>query len=986
MNNTYLNPILSSSALTVCAKYEYQKSLNTQYQSEAALEESFINKLQQLSYEFLPLHKASDLKDNLRHQLEVLNNYSFSDSDWEEFYNTQISNSTKGIIEKTQFIQEKDPCITFKPSDGSEGKNIRFLFKDDIYKNKLQVIHQYEEDNGKRPNRYDVTILVNGLPLVHIELKRRGVAIREAFNQINRYGRESFWAGDSLFEYVQLFIISNGANTLYYSNTTRKNKTDGRCHTKGTFEFTSYWADQNNHPITELMDFTEYFLNKRTLLNVLTRYCVLDTRDTLLVLRPYQITAIEKILSKVNIDLHNPKLLGTSDAGGYIWHTTGSGKTLTSFKLAQLLTENKNIKKVLFIVDRKDLDYQTIQEYNRFQEGCVTSNKSTKALEHQINDNSDDSRIIVTTIQKLTSFIKKNEKNPIYNENVVLIFDECHRSQFGEMHSKIISHFKKYMIFGFTGTPIFSKNAKIEDGQVLTTDLIFGSRLHEYTITNAINDGKVLPFRIEYQNVIQKKENIEDSEVFAIDTKEALEAPERLKLISEYIVKHFDKKTHNKVYNSILACENTKVAAKYYELLKDKLKVGIIYSYNPNEEVEDLENDGINDEDIDGTENLDKSSRDLLESAIIDYNDRFKTSFNTGEQFSNYYKDISMRMKNKELDLLIVVNMFLTGFDAPCLNTLWVDKNLQYHGLLQAFSRTNRIKDSVKTFGNIICFRNLEEKVKEAIALFGDEKSSGVILLKPYEDYYKEYENMVLKLPKDISWLRGDKEKKLFISTFGKILILENILSAFDKFDEPGQKLISDYERENYRSKYLDLKDSISKRMQVEKESIMDDIVFQTELLKITDINYDYILELVQQYHDTNCSDKTIREKILHAIDGSIVLRSKKQLIEDFINNIENEKELINISEKWDSFFNKSKEEELNDIIKNENLYEDKTINFINGCFENNKISFTGDIISSLMIIKQSRFGKTNNETLNDRKNKLKEKLNNYFIKYNKGD
>ena len=527
-------------------------------------------------------------------------------------------------------------------------------------------------------------------------------------------------------------------------------------------------------------------------------------------MRPYQIAATEACLSKINIALKN-KLLGSKKAGGYIWHTTGSGKTLTSFKLAQLACENPDIDKVFFVVDRKDLDYQTIQEYNRFEEGCVTSNKSTLELEKQINN--PERKIIVTTIQKLNSFLRSNEKHPIYSKKVVMAFDECHRSQFGDMHDRITSHFKKYIIFGFTGTPIQAVNAKLVDGSLRTTEEIFGSRLHEYNIVNAINDGKVLPFRVEYVNTMKEKENIKDTNVYDINTKEALLSDNRIKIISEYIKDHYNQKTHNKKYNSILACDSIEFAKKYYLALKDSgLKIGLIYSYASNGD--DNSNDGIDDENNENADSLNQSDRDFLEDVIKDYNKLFGKNFDTGSKFQAYYKDLSNRVKNKEIDILIVVNMFLTGFDAPDLNTLWVDKNLKYHGLIQAFSRTNRIKDSIKVFGNIVCFRNIEERINEAVALYSDNHASGIIMLKPYVEYYREYKQKVDALKTLPKTLLGATAEKTFISTFGKILQLENILSAFDEFSKDGQGLINDYDKSNYQSIYLSLKDKYRKRVE----------------------------------------------------------------------------------------------------------------------------------------------------------------------------
>lgn len=756
----YFNIVAATTENTVVTQYEPMKTRPDSYQSEAMLEQEFIHLLTEQGYEYLSLHQEQDLIANLRRKLEELNGYEFSAGEWERFFSVAIANKNEGIEDKTQKIQE-DYVQVLKRDDGTS-KNIILLDKKNIHNNSLQVINQYVMgiDNGARhDNRYDVTVLVNGLPLVHIELKRRGVAIREAFNQIDRYQRESFWAGSGLFEYVQIFVISNGTNTKYYSNSTRFNaiKAMGRDKSKrektsNSFEFTSFWADASNRALPDLMDFTRTFFARHTILNILTRYCIFTSENMLLVMRPYQITATERILNRIAI-ANNYKKYGTIAGGGYIWHTTGSGKTLTSFKTARLASNLPFIDKVLFVVDRKDLDYQTMKEYDRFEKGAANSNTSTAVLKKQLEDSS--ARIIITTIQKLSAFVNKNKGHGAFDLHVVIIFDECHRSQFGDMHRAIVKNFKKYHLFGFTGTPIFSVNAETGGNpRFFTTEQTFGDQLHTYTIVDAINDKNVLPFRVDYIKTMDVEADIDDEKVWDIDRKKALEAPQRIALVTKYILEHFDQKTYRgdrtymfntllnisqvaagkrdaveevkrkqrlSGFNSILAVASVPMARLYYqefqrqmaENISRKLRVAVIYSYGANE----TEANGILDEEnSENTSELDETSRDFLDMAIRDYNEMFATNYDTsGEKFQNYYKDVSLRMKNKELDLLIVVNMFLTGFDATTLNTLWVDKNLKMHGLIQAFSRTNRILNSIKTFGNIVCFRNLQKRVDSAI-------------------------------------------------------------------------------------------------------------------------------------------------------------------------------------------------------------------------------------------------------------------------------
>ena len=907
--------LISTLESTVVTEYIREDIPAYSYQSEADLEREFIKNLQNQGYEYLSIHNEKELIANLKDKLEKLNNIIFSEKEWERFFREKIANKNDSIVEKTRTIQE-DYIKSFTRDDGSL-VNISLINKKNIHNNFLQVINQYEEEGGNHNTRYDVSILVNGLPLIHIELKRRGVAIREAFNQINRYQRDSFWAGSGLFEYVQIFVISNGTNTKYYSNTTRarhiKEMSFNRRKIKkssNSFEFTSYWADSNNKAITDLVDFTKTFFAKHTILNILTKYCIFDTSETLLVMRPYQISATERILSKIQL-ANNYKWVGKIDAGGYIWHTTGSGKTLTSFKTAQLASQLDYRDKVLFVVDRKDLDSQTQKEYDRFSKGSDNGNTSTKILKAQLEDRYENkSKIIITTIQKLGHFIKQNKNHEVFKRNIVLIFDECHRSQFGELHLAIAKTFKNYFMFGFTGTPIFPKNSNGSSKTLFkTTEQTFGDKLHTYTIVNAINDGNVLPFRIDYINTIKEKENIQDKKVNAIDIEIAMSDPNRIREVVSYIIDHFEQKTmRNKHYelkdqrlsgfNSIFAVSSIPVAKKYYfefkKQLKEKnkdLRVATIFSYSVNEE----ENtDNLDDESFD-TENLDLGSREFLEEAISDYNKMFGTNYDTSSDgFQLYYENLSKRTKDKEIDILIVVNMFLTGFDATTLNTLWVDKNLRMHGLIQAFSRTNRILNSIKTFGNIVCFRDLQEETDEAIALFGNKEAGGIVLLKTYEDYYNGYqddkgrekegysqliEELQSKFPLS-EQITGESNKKEFVILFGNILKIKNILSAFDKF--AGNEILSEREFQDYQSIYLDMYQEIRTKNK-EKEIINDDIIFEIELIKQVEINIDYILMKVTEYYKSNKEDKEILIDIKKAINSSLELRSKKELIKNMV-------------------------------------------------------------------------------------------------------
>ena len=1036
---SYFNIIAQTTENTVVTEYEPVKTRSGNYQSEAALEKEFICMLTEQGYEYLTIHEEDDLINNLRGQLEKLNNYNFSQAEWDRFFRECIANQNEGIVEKTRKIQE-DNIQVLKRDDGST-KNITLIDKKNIHNNFLQVINQYvigTVQGAKRDNRYDVSILVNGFPLVHIELKRRGVAIREAFNQINRYQRDSFWAGSGLFEYTQIFVISNGTNTKYYSNSTRFNAIKDvnaaamskKSKTSNSFEFTSFWADANNRVIPDLIDFTRTFFAKHTILNIITKYCIFTSENMLMVMRPYQITATERILNRIDI-ANNYKKYGDVAGGGYIWHTTGSGKTLTSFKTARQASLLPYIDKVLFVVDRKDLDYQTMKEYDRFEKGAANSNTSTAILKKQLEDSN--AHIIITTIQKLATFIKKNKEHDVYNKHVVIIFDECHRSQFGDMHAAIVKNFKKYHLFGFTGTPIFPANTGgVRKSKFFTTEQIFGDQLHTYTIVDAINDKNVLPFRVDYVKTMDLGEDIDDEQVWDIAREKAMMAPERIRLITEYILNNFDRKTYrgDKTYiyntltnisdvasgkkgaveeikqkqrvsgfNSIFAVASVPMAKLYYQEFKKqmeadptkKLRIATIYSYGANEDdYEGVIGGIIDEENPEDTSALDKSSRDFLEDAIKDYNDMFHTNYSTdSDKFQNYYKDVSLRMKNKELDLLIVVNMFLTGFDATTLNTLWADKNLKMHGLIQAFSRTNRILNSIKTFGNIICFRNLQKRVDTAISLFGDKNAGGIVLMKGFKDYYYGYEGvdgklytgyvdmieeLISKFPLSEPRIIGEQNQKDFIALFGAILRMRNILSAFDEFT--GQEIITERDFQDYLGRYQDLRDEWNeKRKKGESTDIIDDIVFEVELIKQIEINIDYILMLVNKYHDSHCEDKEVLITIKKAIDSSPELRSKKLLIENFISGIN---DVDDVMAEWSDYVNKNREEELLQIIDEEKLKGIETRKFIENAFRDGEIKTTGTEIDKLMPA-VSRFGGGSRAA---KKQTVIDKLKSFFEKY----
>lgn len=985
---------------TVVAEFEAGYRSAAQYQSEAEMEADFIRQLTHQAYDYLPLTSEKELIANLRVQIERLNHMEFEDDEWQTFFREHLGNPNQHIVEKTRTIQE-DYIKAWRRPDGTP-INVRLIDKENIHNNSLQVINQYVPEGGAFENRYDVTILVNGLPLVHVELKRRGVSIKDAFNQINRYQRDSFWAGFGLFEFVQIFIISNGTLTKYYSNTTRDavvrsnrnpGKGGGKKQTSNSFEFTSFWAREDNEPIFDLVDFTQTFLAKHTILNILTRYCVFTSEEMLLVMRPYQIAATEKILRKIAIS-SNAKKWGTREGGGYIWHTTGSGKTLTSFKTARLASQIDDIDKVLFVVDRKDLDYQTMKEYDRFEKGAANSNASTAVLTRQLND--PNCRIIITTIQKLANFISRNQQHNVFNRHVVMIFDECHRSQFGDMHKAIVKKFKKYHLFGFTGTPIFPENSgAIRNVEFTTTEGAFGEQLHLYTIVDAIRDENVLPFKVDYIRTMREEDNVDDEMISNIDRERALMAPERIALVSKYILDHFAQKTRRDTrsysfsrlsnvkevasakdrgsiaeqkqkvrltgFNSILAVASIPFVKLYYtELQKQmeqlppdkRLKIATIYSYAPNVDMED--------ETPEDTEGLDESSREFLEKCIADYNATFGTSYDTSaEKFQNYYKDLSLRMKNREIDLLIVVNMFLTGFDATTLNTLWVDKNLRYHGLMQAFSRTNRILNAIKDHGNIVCFRNLEKATNDCLKLFGNKNAGGLILLKTFYDYYIGYddasgkhtpgwkeliEELLSKYPLDSFPPKGEKAEKDFIRLFGTILRALNILLTFDEFE--GHEIIDlDGSFLDYRSFYNELHDKY-RPTDVKLTNINDDLVFEMELMKSIEINIDYILFLVGQLTGEESHDREIIVKAMKSVKASPDLRNKEELIRRFIESHTPDSDVHN---HWSEFVRESQRKEFEHIIEEENLDRDKAIEFIEQSFRNGEIRESGTAITDIL-------------------------------------
>ena len=941
------------------------------YQSEAELERELIANLVAQGYERADFKTSDELYANLKVQIERLNNITFSDSEWERFLIEYLDAPNEGMIEKTRKIQE-DYIYDFIFDDGHL-KNIKIIDKKNIHNNYLQVVNQVV-GGARNENRYDVTILVNGLPLVHIELKKRGALVQEAYYQIHRYIKESFNLDHSLYKFVQIFVISNGTYTKYFANTTAKNKDN--------YEFTCEWADAKNVVIRDLVDFTKTFFEKRVVLEVLTKYCVFDVTDALLIMRPYQIAATERILWKIKSSYESKKA-GTAEAGGFIWHTTGSGKTLTSFKTAKLATNLDFIDKVIFVVDRKDLDYQTMKEYQKFQEDSVNGSKDTKELKKSIEK--DDNRIVVTTIQKLNEFVKKNPNHPIYDKHCVLIFDECHRSQFGDAQKNIRKSFKKYYQFGFTGTPIFPENSLKGD----TTSGIFGAQLHCYVITDAIRDGKVLKFKVDYNNISPKFKDSEmemDEEKLKKAEKKMLMHPERISEITKYILKVFNTKTYrNEFYdlknrrlngfNAMFAVQSVESAKLYYEEFQKqqeslpeekRLKVATIFSFAANEEpssLGEIEEEGFE------TTAMNSTAKEFLKKVIDDYNNVFKTNYTVdGQGFQNYYKDLSQKVKDKDIDLLIVVGMFLTGFDAPTLNTLFVDKNLRYHGLIQAFSRTNRILNKTKAFGNIVCFRNLERATEDAIKTFGDENSVNVILEKSYDEYingfkdnetgktFKGYieicEELIAKFP-DPTEIELEADKKEFVQLFGELLKAENILRNFDEFQN-FEKIISERQMQDMKSVYVDIRESfLNERRSREAEAQQvdfSDVEFQIDLLKTDEINLDYILNLIMQKAKESKDIEHLKDEIRRVIKSSLGTRAKEDLVMDFISKkrlseLQNDD---NIIETFYNFAKREKEEKINQLIAEENLNE-KAYRFIEKSISKGFVEYTGDELDGII-------------------------------------
>ncbi|EAJ0886615.1 type I restriction endonuclease subunit R [Campylobacter upsaliensis] len=985
-----LKLLAQNTTSTIAVEFTPSKRQNSSYQSEAQLEKELIATLQAQGYEYAKITDEKSLESNLRTKLEELNSTTLSDTEWRRFFSQVLSRANASIVEKSVLIQED----YIQPLERDNGSiiNFKLIDKADIHKNSLQVINQYEATTPTRSHRYDVTILVNGLPLVHIELKRRGVSLKEAFNQINRYGRESFFSGSGLFEFVQIFVISNGTQSKYYSNTTRdfhiKTKQGIKTtKTSNSFEFTSYFSDEKNTIIDDLIDFAKTFFARHTLLNILCHYCVLDVDRKLLVLRPYQIAACEKILQQIAISYHNKFYEKSSEqkSGGYIWHTTGSGKTLTSFKTAQLVSKIQEIAKVLFVVDRKDLDYQTMREYDRFQKGAATGSKSTKELQSRLNSTDKNHKIIITTIQKLSRFIAQAEKDhTIFNEHIVMIFDECHRSQFGQMQKDIAKAFKKLYLFGFTGTPIFAANALGFE----TTERVFGACLHRYTIIHAIRDHNVLPFRVDYHTTTKDTTQITD---------EILLNPTRIEHITRYILDHFTTHTkrnaksynlngkHTKGFNALFATQSIPMAMRYYEEFQaqqaslpesQRLKIGIIYSYAPNDELEE--------ENSEDTTALPKSQRDFLDAAISDYNAIFVCRFDSSaDNFQNYYKDFSLKLKNRELDLAIVVNMFLTGFDATTLNTLYVDKSLRYHGLLQAYSRTNRILNSVKSFGNIIAFRDLQKNTDDALALFSDENAKGIVFLRSLEEYLQGYTDEKGQKHKGYNELTKEltdkfplesfrqatlktSDKKHFLALFGELLKLRNILEIFDNFSDP----LNERDKQDYQSHYISTYEELRKDKD-DKESNLDEVEFEVELLAQVEVSIEYILELIAKYHKDQATNY---EPILKLLDSSLSLRSKKELFLRFIDSLHTQS---NVEKDFSAYIKTHKNNALQDIINALNLDPKKTKEFMQDSFERGELRDYGRAFGEILP-PSPLFGKGAEQTHKVRKKAL-EKLQAFF-------
>ncbi|ABQ99726.1 type I restriction endonuclease subunit R [Haemophilus influenzae] len=991
---TQYKTIAESNNFIVLDQYnKFVEEPNAGYQTEGSLEHEFIRDLQAQGYEYLQgLNNHDELIKNLRVQLQRLNNVIFSDAEWQRFLEEYLDKPSDNLIEKTRKIH--DDYIYDFVFDNGRIQNIYLLDKKNLANNSLQVINQFEQ-TGSYDNRYDVTILVNGLPLVHIELKKRGVAIREAFNQIHRYSKESFNKENSLFKYIQIFVISNGTDTRYFANTTKRNK--------NSYDFTMNWATAKNTLIKDLKDFTATFLQKNTLLNVLINYCVFDVSDTLLIMRPYQIAATERILWKIKSS-YLAKNWSNHESGGYIWHTTGSGKTLTSFKASRLATELDFIDKVFFVVDRKDLDYQTMKEYQRFSPDSVNGSESTAGLKRNIEK--DDNKIIVTTIQKLNNLMKSEENLPIYQKQVVFIFDEAHRSQFGEAQKNLKRKFKKFYQFGFTGTPIFSENALGAE----TTASVFGTELHSYVITDAIRDDKVLKFKVDYNDVrpqFKALETEKDPEkLTALEQKQAFLHPERIKEISQYLLNNFKQKTHRlnvtgKGFNAMFAVSSVEAAKRYYETLQNlqaeqehPLKIATIFSFAANEEQDAIGD--IPDETFEPTA-LNSTAKEFLTKAIDDYNYYFGTNYGVDSQsFQNYYRDLAKRVKNQEVDLLIVVGMFLTGFDAPTLNTLFVDKNLRYHGLMQAFSRTNRIYDITKTFGNIVTFRDLEQNTIDAITLFGDKNTKNVVLEKSYDSYFngddnqRGYAEIVKELKEsfpDPTEIETEQDKKEFVKLFGEYLRIDNILQNYDEFaalqalqavdlndpiamekfkqvhyvnDEQIAEMLKVptlpvRAEQDYRSTYNDIRDWLRQRKEGNDKDNSpinwDDVVFEVDLLKSQEINLDYILALIFEHHKKTQDKEVLIDEIRRTVRSSLGNRAKESLIVDFINqtNLDDIPDKASLIDAFFLFAQNEQQKEAETLIQEENLNVDAAKRYISTSLKREYASENGTALNEVL-------------------------------------
>ncbi|SHM86640.1 type I restriction enzyme, R subunit [Duganella sacchari] len=993
------NPIAESKNFIILDKYSQEWKVPESYQSEGDLEREFIQDLQNQGYEYLPgVNTPQALLANLRVQLQALNNTQFADCEWLRFVETWLDKPSDGIVEKTRKITD-DYIHDFVFDDGHI-QNIYLLEKKNISRNKIQVIKQFEQ-TGTHANRYDVTILVNGLPLVQVELKKRGVAIREAFNQVHRYSKESFNSEYSLFKYLQLFVISNGTDSRYFANTTHRNK--------NSFDFTMNWAKADNSLIKDLKDFTATFFQKHTLLNVLLHYSVFDTSNTLLVMRPYQIAATERILWKIN-STYQAKNWSNTESGGFIWHTTGSGKTLTSFKAARLATELEFIDKVFFVVDRKDLDYQTMKEYQRFSPDSVNGSDSTAGLKRNLEK--DDNKIVVTTIQKLNNLMKSEVDLPIYDKQVVFIFDECHRSQFGEAQKNLKKKFKKFYQFGFTGTPIFLDNALGAE----TTTSVFGRELHSYVITDAIRDEKVLKFKVDYNDVRPQFKAVEtekdEKKLSAAENKQALLHSDRIREITHYILNNFRQKTHrlqvgNKGFNAMFAVSSVDAAKLYYESFKElqkdsdkRLRVATIFSFAANEEQDAIGD--IQDESFDVAA-MNSSAKEFLSAAIADYNALFKTNFSVDSNgFQNYYRDLAKQVKAKEIDLLIVVGMFLTGFDAPTLNTLFVDKNLRYHGLMQAYSRTNRIFDATKTFGNIVTFRDLEQATIDAITLFGDKNTKNVVLEKSYKEYMEGFtdtatgearrgfidvvKELETRFP-DPAAIEKEADKKAFAKLFGEYLRVENVLQNYDEFaslkelqsvdlSDPAaveafkakhylgdddlaslQAITVPAERkiQDYRSTYNDVRDWLRREKagaETEKSTIdWDDVVFEVDLLKSQEINLDYILELIFEHNKKIKSKSELVDEARRVIRTSLGNRAKESLLVDFINQTDLDKigDKAGVIDAFFTFAQSEQNREAAELINDENLNEGAARRYITTSLKREFASDNGTELNAVL-------------------------------------